>query len=67
MKPAVGPWYTDCLSEAAFEVLAIDEELIEVQYEDGAIEEMDLADWHEEVGLGNIVRCEKPWSDGFVS
>lgn len=46
--PIAGQWYEDLEEEEVFLVLSVDpdEELIEIQYEDGDIEEIDLDTWH---------------------
>jgi hypothetical protein len=47
--PVPGQWYEDLEDEVVFLVLSVDpdEELIQIQYEDGEIEEFDLDTWHE--------------------
>lgn len=47
--PVPGQWYEDIEEEALFLVLSVDpdEEVVEIQYEDGEIEELDLDTWHE--------------------
>jgi hypothetical protein len=47
--PVPGQWYEDLEDEVVFQVLSVDpdEELIQIQYEDGEIEEFDLDTWHE--------------------
>ena len=47
--PVQGQWYEDLEENEIFRVLSVDpdEEIIEVQYENGDIEEMDLDTWHE--------------------
>lgn len=47
--PVAGQWYKDLDAEEVFQVLSVDpdEEIIEVQYENGDIEELDLDTWHE--------------------
>jgi hypothetical protein len=47
--PVSGQWYKDLDAEEVFQVLSVDpdEEIIEVQYENGDIEELDLDTWHE--------------------
>jgi hypothetical protein len=47
--PVKGQWYEDLEENEVFRVLSVDpdEEIIEVQYENGDIEEMDLDTWHE--------------------
>lgn len=47
--PVPGQWYKDLDAEELFQVLSVDpdEEILEVQYENGDIEELDLDTWHE--------------------
>lgn len=47
--PVQGKWYEDLEENEIFRVLSIDpdEEIVEVQYENGDIEEIDLDTWHE--------------------
>ena len=47
--PVQGKWYQDLEENEVFQVLSVDpdEELIELQYENGDIEEIDLDTWHE--------------------
>jgi len=47
--PVAGQWYKDLEDEEVFQVLSVDpdEEVIEVQFENGDIEEIDLDTWHE--------------------
>lgn len=46
-EPAVGDWYKT-QEGAAFEVIAVDpdEEVVEVQYFDGAVEELEMESWY---------------------
>lgn len=48
MFPTIGDWYRDA-SGNRFEIVAVDEEdaSIEIQYFDGALEELDLDSWGE--------------------
>jgi hypothetical protein len=48
-EPVPGQWYENLEEEEQFRVLSIDEdsELIEIEYLDGDIEELDLEAWHE--------------------
>ncbi len=53
-NPVPGQWYESLEDEETFQVLSIDEdsELIELQYEDGDVEEIDYETWHElDLGL----------------
>ena len=47
--PVPGQWYEDLEEESLFQVLSVDpdEELVQIQHEDGEIEEFDLDTWHE--------------------
>ena len=47
--PVVGQWYENLEEDEAFQVLSVDEdsEMIEIQYEDGDIEEIDYETWQE--------------------
>ena len=47
--PVQGKWYHDLEENATFQVSSVDqdEEIIELQYENGDIEEIDLDTWHE--------------------
>jgi hypothetical protein len=47
LMPAVGEWYLDSETEEEFEVVDLDEEsgLIELQYLNGEIGELDLEEW----------------------
>ena len=47
--PVQGQWYEDLEENEIFKVLSVDpdQELVEVQYENGDIEEIDLDTWHE--------------------
>jgi hypothetical protein len=46
--PRVGDWYQN-ISGDNFEIVALDEEeaTLEIQYFDGAVEEVDFDSWHE--------------------
>ena len=46
--PRVGDWYQN-ISGENFEIVALDEEeaTLEIQYFDGAVEEVDFDSWHE--------------------
>ena len=47
--PVKGKWYENKEEDETFRVLTVDEdeELVEIEYLDGEIEEMDLDTWHE--------------------
>ena len=48
-EPVPGQWYENLEEEESFRVLTVDEdsELVEIEYLDGDIEEIDLESWHE--------------------
>jgi hypothetical protein len=48
-EPVPGQWYENLEDEDSFRVLTVDEdsELVEIEYLDGNIEEIDLETWHE--------------------
>jgi len=48
-EPVRGQWYENVEEEETFRVLTVDEdsELIEIEYLDGDIEELDIEAWHE--------------------
>ena len=50
LKPAIGQWYRN-EQGAVFEVVAIEEEAgaIEIQYFDGAVEELDIDSWYSQM------------------
>jgi hypothetical protein len=61
--PVPGKWYENKEEEETFRVLSVDEddELVEIEYMDGEIEELDLDTWHEL----DLEPTEQPegWSD----
>ncbi|THB75086.1 MAG: hypothetical protein D6B28_01030 [Gammaproteobacteria bacterium] len=64
IKPEVGSWYQN-ETEDTFEVVAFDpeEDYIEIQYYDGAVEEIDLDTW----GEMGVSAAEPPedWSGSY--
>ncbi len=48
-EPVPGQWYENLEEEESFRVLTVDEdsELVEIEYLDGDIEEIDIEAWHE--------------------
>ncbi|MEZ5487902.1 MAG: DUF6763 family protein [Steroidobacteraceae bacterium] len=48
-EPVPGQWYENVEEDETFRVLSVDEdsELIEIEYLDGDIEELDIEAWHE--------------------
>ena len=61
--PVQGQWYEDLEENEVFRVLSVDpdEEIIEVQYENGDIEEIDRDTWHEL----DLERAQEP--EGWAS
>src|SRR5689334_25368913 len=61
--PVPGKWFENKEEEETFRVLSVDEddELVEIEYLDGEIEELDLDTWHEL----DLEPTEEPegWSD----
>lgn len=57
-EPVKGQWYENVEEDETFRVLSVDEdaELVEIEYLDGDIEEMDLDAWHEM----DLERIEEP-------
>jgi hypothetical protein len=62
-EPVAGQWYQNIEEEEQFRVLTVDEdsELVEIEYLDGDIEEMDIETWHEM----DLERIQQPegWSE----
>ena len=65
-EPAVGQWYENIDENDSFRVLSMDEdaELVELEYLDGDIEEIDLDTWAE----FNLEKIEEPegWSGSDI-
>ncbi|MFT3907770.1 MAG: hypothetical protein QM718_15845 [Steroidobacteraceae bacterium] len=63
-EPTVGQWYENLEENESFRVLSVDEdaELVEIEYLDGDIEELDLDAW-QELDLEQIAEPEG-WSEG---
>jgi hypothetical protein len=61
--PVQGQWFEDLEENEVFRVLSVDpdEEIVEIQYENGDIEEIDLDTWHEL----DLERAEEP--EGWAS
>ena len=61
--PVPGKWYENKEEDETFRVLSVDEddELVEIEYLDGEIEELDIDTWHEL----DLELTEEPegWSD----
>ena len=66
-EPAVGQWYENLDENDSFRVLSVDEdaELIELEYLDGDIEEIDLDTWAE----FDLEKIEQPegWSGADIA
>ena len=62
-EPVPAQWYENIEEEEQFRVLRVDEdsELVEIEYLDGDIEEIDLETWHE-MDLERIAEPEG-WSE----
>lgn len=63
-EPTVGQWYENIEENESFRVLSVDEdaELVEIEYLDGDLEELDLDTW-QELDLEQIEEPEG-WSEG---
>jgi hypothetical protein len=61
MKPVIGQWYKAPEIDP-FKVVTIDEddELIEVLYYDGSVEEFEFEHWDELVTMNGLERCDEP-------
>jgi hypothetical protein len=63
-EPVKGQWYENVEEDETFRVLSVDEdaELVEIEYLDGDIEELDIDAWHEM----DLERIEEPegWAGG---
>lgn len=57
-EPVKGQWYENVEEDETFRVLSVDEdaELVEIEYLDGDIEELDIDTWHEL----DLERIEEP-------
>ncbi len=57
-EPVKGQWYENVEDDETFRVLSVDEdaELVEIEYLDGDIEELDIDAWHEM----DLERIEEP-------
>lgn len=63
IKPVIGSWYQDREVGQKFEVVAIDEDYVELQHIDGEIEELDIESWHARP-IGKIAQPED-WAAPF--
>jgi hypothetical protein len=63
-QPVKGQWYENVEESETFRVLSVDEdsELVEIEYLDGDIEELDIDAWHE-MDLEKIAEPEG-WAGG---
>ncbi len=62
IEPIIGNWYK-ADDGSSFEVIAVEDDAIEIQYFDGGIEELDAATWRE-VAIEEIEPPED-WSGPF--
>jgi len=67
IEPVVGNWYRNLNNEQDFEVVAVeaDQGLIEIQYFDGDIEELDTDSWYE-MDI-DYISSPEDWSGPFES
>jgi hypothetical protein len=63
-EPVTGQWYENVEEDDSFRVVSVDEdaELVEIEYLDGDIEELDIDAWHE-MDLERIAEPEG-WAGG---
>lgn len=63
--PTIGQWYEDAALNRLFEVVAVDEYsgTIEIQYEEGELDEVDLDSWSQMV----LIPAQQPedWRSSF--
>lgn len=61
--PIPGQWYENAAEEETFRVLSVDEdaEIVEIEYLDGDLEELDIDAWHE-LDL-ELIDEPEGWSD----
>ncbi|MFA7095454.1 MAG: DUF6763 family protein [Gammaproteobacteria bacterium] len=69
VDPIVGNWYRDLERDERFEVVAVDEDegVVEVQYFEGEVEELDVDTWYE-MDL-EVIEAPDDWTgpmDGIV-
>lgn len=62
IEPVIGNWYR-AVDDSSFEVIAVEDDSVEIQYFDGGIEELDMASW-QEMELEEIEPPED-WSGPF--
>lgn len=62
-EPVKGQWYENVEDDETFRVLSVDEdaEIVEIEYLDGELEELDLEEWHE-LDL-ELIEEPEGWSD----
>lgn len=60
-QPLIGDWYRD-LDSPVYEIICVDDEedMVEVQYLDGTVEEFSLVEWEEGFENGEIVKTDPP-------
>ena len=62
-QPGIGEWFR-LNGGDSFEIVAVDDGTIDIQYFDGTLEEMDLEDWEAHCADGALEAAEAPedWS-----
>ena len=62
-EPVAGQWYENADDEETFRVLSVDEdaEIIEIEYLDGELDELDLDEW-QELDL-DLIEEPEGWSE----
>ena len=62
-QPGIGEWFR-LNGGDSFEIVAVDDGTIDIQYFDGTLEEMDLEDWEAHCADGVLEAAEAPedWS-----
>lgn len=58
IDPIAGDWYQS--HGRQFEVVAIDDDIIQIQHVDGDLEEMDIEDWATRCRAGSLQQAEPP-------
>lgn len=46
-EPSIGAWYRDVQLDCLFEVVAMDDDTVEIQYFDGSVEEWEHGTWRD--------------------
>lgn len=65
VEPIVGRWYHSEVEDTDFEVIGVepDEDCVQIQYEDGTIEEVDMDTWYRLELLPT--HASKDWANQF--